>query len=101
MMMTKLIALSAISPKEQIAKKTPQKIQNEANFQHIFKQVLEKVSAVEHESDVKTNAFLSGETTDLHDVMLTAQKAKITVEATVQIQQKVIDAYNDVMRMQI
>ncbi|MFB4475749.1 flagellar hook-basal body complex protein FliE, partial [Oceanobacillus caeni] len=48
-----------------------------------------------------TEALASGNIDDLHDVMITAQKASITLETTVQIQKKVIDAYNEIMRMQV
>ncbi len=48
-----------------------------------------------------TNMLATGKLKDLHNVMITAQKASITLEMTVQIQQKVIDAYNEIMRMQV
>ncbi|MDY0408156.1 flagellar hook-basal body complex protein FliE [Virgibacillus soli] len=52
-------------------------------------------------SDKKTEALILGKTDNLHDVMITAQKASITLETSVQIQRKVIDAYNEIMRMQV
>ena len=71
------------------------------SFAETLKSALNKVNEAEHASNVKTEMFAAGQTGDLHDVMITAQKASITVETAVQIQQKVIDAYNEVMRMQI
>jgi len=76
--------------------------QNNPNqFKNIFKNALEKVSKVENEANVQQQLLINGKTEDLHQVMLAAQKATITIETAVQIQQKVIDAYNEVMRMQI
>lgn len=74
---------------------------SDVNFSTILKNAIQKVNNVEHESDLKTEALAQGKVDDLHDVMLSAQKASITVETAVQMQQKVIDAYNEVMRMQI
>lgn len=70
-------------------------------FSQLLKNALENVNKIEHESNIKTEQLAMGKDVSLHDVMITAQKAAITVEATVQIQQKVIDAYNEVMRMQV
>ncbi len=53
------------------------------------------------QSDLATEALAKGQVDDLHQVMIMAQKASITLETTCAIQRKVIDAYNEVMRMQV
>lgn len=73
----------------------------QASFSDILKSSINHLNQIEQESDFKTEALINGEIDDLHDVMIAAQKASITVETTVQIQKKVIDAYNEIMRMQI
>ena len=80
-------------------KPTPAEVN--ANFADSLKGAIENLNTVQGESDKMTEALAAGKTQDLHNVMITAQKASITLETTVQIQQKVIDAYNEVMRMQI
>ncbi|HLR22194.1 MAG TPA: flagellar hook-basal body complex protein FliE, partial [Pseudogracilibacillus sp.] len=42
-----------------------------------------------------------GKIDNLHDVMISAQKANIKIETAVEVQQKALDAYNEIMRMQI
>lgn len=76
-------------------------VNNQNNFATILKNALNNVSKAEHASNEKTQLFAAGKIDNLHDVMITAQKASITVETAVQIQQKVIDAYNEIMRMQV
>lgn len=71
------------------------------SFHSALKNALENISKQEHEADFKREMLAIGKIEDLHDVMITSQKARITVEAAVQIQQKVIDTYNEIMRMQI
>lgn len=73
--------------------------QAQSDFANILKQSIENMNNVEALSDQKTEALVNGNIEDLHDVMIAAQKASITVEATVQVQKKVIDAYNEIMRM--
>lgn len=72
-----------------------------ANFADILKASIENVNETQLNSDQKTEALAMGEIDDLHEVMVAAQKASITLEATVQVQKKVIDAYNEIMRMQV
>lgn len=79
--------------------KTPSEAQQ--NFSNILKKSIENVNQMENISDDKTEALSKGQIDDLHEVMITAQKASITLETTVQIQRKVIDAYNEIMRMQV
>lgn len=71
------------------------------DFKSIFKNALQKVSQVEHEANYHQQMLIEGKSTDLHNVMLATQKATLTIETAVQIQQKVLDTYNEVMRMQI
>lgn len=75
--------------------------QAQENFANILKSSIENMNNVEALSDQKTEALVNGNIEDLHEVMIAAQKASITVETTVQIQKKVIDAYNEIMRMQV
>lgn len=73
----------------------------QSNFKNMLKDSIENLNHIQKESDVKTEALAKGDAVDLHNVMITAQKASITLETTVQVQKKVIDAYNEIMRMQV
>lgn len=80
-------------------KSTPAEAQS--NFANTLNGAIEKLNEAQNKSDQMTNMLAAGQVKDLHNVMITAQKASITLEMTVQVQQKVIDAYNEVMRMQV
>lgn len=73
----------------------------ETNFSNILKEAIETVNETQNISNEKTNSLIRGDIENLHDVMISAQKASITLEATVQVHRKVIDAYNEIMRMQV
>ena len=45
--------------------------------------------------------FMNGKPHDLHEVMILMEKADISFRFMTQIRNKVLDAYNDVMRMQV
>lgn len=73
----------------------------QTSFANTLKTALEKVNDTQIASNQKTGALANGQIDDLHDVMITAQKASITLETSVQVQRKVIDAYNEIMHMQV
>lgn len=76
---------------------------NEAHqkFSTFLKNAINEVNAQQNVSDVKTNALINGENIDLHEVMIAAQKANITLQTATQIQSKALEAYREIMRMQI
>lgn len=73
----------------------------QANFADTLVSAIENVNKSQLTSNQKTEAFAHGEIDNLHDVMIASQKASITLETSVQVQKKVIDAYNEIMRMQV
>jgi|SRR5699024_818852 len=75
--------------------------QAQASFANRLKDAIDHLNQIQTESDKKTEALATGDINDLHDVMVTAQKAGVALETAVQVQRKAIDAYNEVMRMQV
>lgn len=71
------------------------------SFAELIKTALNQVNDAQIASDNKTIAMANGDMNDLHDVMITAKKASITLQTAVQVQRKALDAYNEVMRMQV
>ena len=60
-------------------------------------------TAAELDATDKSSAIelLIGQSDDLSALMLDAQKAEISLNLALQIRNKVIDAYNEIMRMQV
>jgi flagellar hook-basal body complex protein FliE len=73
----------------------------EKAFAQSFKEALNKVSATEAASGEATRKFISGEIKDIHTVMIAAQKASVTRTAAVEVRNKVVEAYKEIMRMQV
>ncbi|MDP4161470.1 MAG: flagellar hook-basal body complex protein FliE [Bacillota bacterium] len=71
------------------------------SFAAFLKESINNVNETQNQSDILTNQLARGENVDLHQVMISAQKANITLQATMEIRNKVIDAYQEVMRMQV
>jgi len=49
----------------------------------------------------KTRLLITGEEIELHQVMLAAQKAELALELTLTVRNKVVEAYQEIMRMQV
>ena len=71
------------------------------NFAATLKDAIAKVNDQQIQSDVLTNKLINGEDVDLHEVMIGAQKASITLNATIEIRNKAVEAYQEMMRMSI
>ena len=71
------------------------------DFTQALKGALEQVNKLQSESSAAATAFERGETTDIAAVMLAKQKASIGFEATLQVRNKLLSAYKDIMSMPV
>ncbi|MGM0522557.1 MAG: flagellar hook-basal body complex protein FliE [Bacillota bacterium] len=74
---------------------------NSATFKNMLTDALNDVNQLQLDSQAKTEQLVNGEIDDLHDVMITAQKASVGLNLAVEVQSKAITAYNEMMRMQL
>lgn len=75
--------------------------QAHAQFADSLKDAINSVNKLQAKSDLTTEALAKGQIDNLHDVMIASQKSSIALSTTIEVQTKVIDAYKQVMRMQI
>ena len=72
------------------------------DFASVLKSSLDGVAQVQNQANVLQNAFVMGDDkVSLSDAMIAMQKASISLQATVQVRNKVVAAYNDIMNMQV
>ena len=69
------------------------------NFANALDGALREVSAVQAKSGEMQAAYERGEVTDIAKVMLARQEAGVAFEATLQVRNKLLSAYQDIMRM--
>lgn len=78
---------------------TPAEAQN--SFASFLKDAINSVNDAQVNSDQMTEKLARGEKVDLHQVMIASQKANITMQTTLEIRNKVVEAYQEIMRMQV
>lgn len=71
------------------------------NFKDAFINALYSASELEQKQENLRVDFLNGELENMHDLTIATQKADIAIQTVAEVRNKVIDAYREIMRMQI
>jgi flagellar hook-basal body complex protein FliE len=73
-----------------------------AEFANVLKSSLDGVNQLQRQSESMQQAFVLGDDkVSLSDTMIAMQKANISFQTAVQVRNKVVAAYNDIMNMQV
>ena len=78
-----------------------QKTQGPADFGDLVRQTVDKVNSTQVESSKIAAAYERGEGVPLTDVVLSMQKSSLSFEATLQVRNKVLKAYEDILNMPV
>ncbi|MDF2924728.1 MAG: fliE [Paenibacillaceae bacterium] len=71
------------------------------SFGNMLNNAMTQLSAQEQAVEVLNDQFIRGDAVDAHQLVINAERLSVGLEMTVQIRNKVIEAYQDIMRMQI
>lgn len=72
------------------------------DFASLIQQSLAQVNATQGQAETMTHQYqLSQNDVSLEDAMISMQKANISFQTTVQVRNKLVAAYNDIMNMQL
>ena len=70
-------------------------------FGDMVAQALQNVQQTQAAADQLSTAAATGNASDVHDYMIAATQANLTTELTVAVRNKAVEAFNDIMRMNI
>lgn len=93
-------SIPAIRPPSPVDGATPAAASG-AGFSSVFESAIQTVGSLKKHSETSVEQFLSGEGEDLHRVILAGQRAELAFDLFVQVRNKVVQAYQEVMRMQV
>lgn len=71
------------------------------SFADILQEKLAEVNRLQKQADSLVAQYIAGEQVELHTVMLAVEKASLALQLTVQVRNKLIEAYQEISRMQI
>lgn len=71
------------------------------NFGSMLGQMLQQVETANRQADSAVQGLLTGEAQDIHSVMLAVHKADLSLRMAMEIRNKLVEAYQEVMRMSV
>ncbi|HHY13607.1 MAG TPA: flagellar hook-basal body complex protein FliE [Thermoanaerobacterales bacterium] len=72
-----------------------------STFKDLLFKELGKVNSLQKDMEYLNEKLVLGESHNVHEVIIAAEKAELALQLTIQIRNKVLDAYNEIMRMQL
>ncbi len=71
-----------------------------SKFENVFSDFIGSVNKTQLDADKITKDFVLGEDVEIHDVMIAGEKAKTSLELLMEIRNKTVDMYKELIRMQ-
>lgn len=69
-------------------------------FGATLKNAINKVDQLQQDSDVSTTQLVQGDRQDIHNVMIAVEKADIAFQLMMQVRNKIVNAYQEVSKLQ-
>jgi flagellar hook-basal body complex protein FliE len=96
------LGVSATQALNAVQKPTAASPTSQVSFSDALKSSLDSVNNMQLQSEKLGQDFAMGnDNVSLSDVMISGQKANIAFQATVQVRNKLVSAYQDMMNMQV
>lgn len=70
-------------------------------FQNALSSAINAIESQQNAASDSIQKFLTGENEELHTTVLATQKAELAFELGLQVRNKVVDAYQEIMKMQM
>jgi flagellar hook-basal body complex protein FliE len=72
-----------------------------ASFPEVLKELVTNTNDLQAQAANIAEKFALGEVTEIHDVMIAAEEAGIALELVMEIRNKLVEAYQEMMRMSV
>src|SRR6056297_216460 len=74
---------------------------SEPDFQKILNDAIKNVNVQQKDAIQAEDDFAAGKISNIHDVIIRAEKAAMSLTMTMEVRNKIVDAYKEIMRMQL
>jgi flagellar hook-basal body complex protein FliE len=71
------------------------------DFREALTAAIGDVNELQLDVGAQTNRLIAGEPIDLHEVMISAEEASVAFDLMMEIRNKLLEAYQEIQRMQI
>lgn len=97
------LPISSISLPQQIPQINPAQpvAPGSGEFQNVLQSAIQQVESSRTSADAAVKGFLAGDNQELHSTILATQNAELQFDLFMQVRNKVVSAYEEIMRMQL
>jgi flagellar hook-basal body complex protein FliE len=99
------LLIGPLNPNLQVPEVRMPQIQGKENggsaFGDILKDAISTVNDLQKTSDQEIQKLMTGESQDLHKTVIAMQKADLSFQMMMQVRNKIVQAYQEIMRMQV
>ena len=97
--------IGQINPNLQVPEiNAPKRLGNEktdSGFGAVLKDAISTVNELQKQSNQEIQKLMTGESEDLHNTVIAMQKADLSFQMMMQVRNKIVQAYQEIIRMQI
>jgi flagellar hook-basal body complex protein FliE len=86
---------NGLSPTQSVSGMEP------SSFGQVLKDSIEKVNQYQADADHATKELIAGRNKNIHETMLTVERADTSLKMMMQVRNKVLEAYKEIMKMQV
>ncbi|MCD6450042.1 MAG: flagellar hook-basal body complex protein FliE [Thermotogaceae bacterium] len=98
-MIDKIRGVGGITPPSGLSKSSKNK--ESQDFSKVLKEALDKVNNLQKNAEKMSDDFAAGKISNIHEVIIEAEKASVALKLTVEVRNRIVEAYREIMRMQI
>lgn len=73
----------------------------ESTFSQMVNQKVEEANSLQKDADQLTESFLEGGPVEIHQMLIAMEKADLALRETMEIRNKLVEAYKEIEKMQI
>ncbi|GAB6180186.1 flagellar hook-basal body complex protein FliE [Desulfotomaculum defluvii] len=77
------------------------KYAGDTGFGEVLNKAIEKLNNSQIKADAVMQNFMVGEVQDIHQVTVAMQEAKLTMQLAVEVRNKLVEAYQEISRIQL
>ncbi|MDU5109240.1 MAG: flagellar hook-basal body complex protein FliE [Clostridium sp.] len=77
------------------------KTSSKGSFSNVLKDSLDKLNEKQVQANEITNDFIAGEDVEVHEMLLSMEEAKMSMQLAIQVRNKVVEAVQELTRMQL
>jgi flagellar hook-basal body complex protein FliE len=79
----------------------PANNQNGSSFGSLLHEAIDQVNELQHQAGKEVQSLMTGEIKDIHSAMIAVQKADVSFQMMMQVRNKLVSAYQEIMKMQV